>query len=101
MDYEKHKIFSHFLESVVNDNSGQNEGFDGIEELQARFKSLKNENKNLMKRVSAIQIILTNDLLLLFKQKKLINEQMEEARTREKTQLNELKETLYERQREM
>lgn len=54
MDYEKHKIFSHFLESVVNDNSGQNEGFDGIEELQARFKSLKNENKNLMKRVSAL-----------------------------------------------
>ena len=54
MDYEKHKIFSHFLESVVQDTGGENEGFDGIDELQARFKSLKNENKNLMKRVSTI-----------------------------------------------
>ena len=74
MDYEKHKIFSHFLESVVQDTGGENEGFDGIDELQARFKSLKNENKNLMKRVSTHYFhvnfnSLTNDLYFLFVQK--------------------------------
>lgn len=58
MDYEKHKIFQQFLESVVQDTGGENEGFEGIDELQARFKSLKNENKNLMKRVSTTSIYL-------------------------------------------
>lgn len=83
LDFEKHKIFSHFLDAVVNDHSGENEGFDGIEELQSRFKSLKSENKNLQTK------------------KRDINEQMEEARALEKRRLNDLKETLYNKQREM
>lgn len=33
LDYEKHKVFSQFLESVVQDKGGENEGFEGIEEL--------------------------------------------------------------------
>ena len=51
-DYDRHKIFSKFLNDVVQDTGGENEGFEGIEELQARFKSLKNENKNLQNKVS-------------------------------------------------
>jgi len=52
-DLQRHKIFSTFLESVVQDKSGDKEGFSEIEDLQKRFKSLKNENKQLMSRVSA------------------------------------------------
>lgn len=51
-DLERHKIFSNFLESVVQDKSGDKEGFESIADLQNRFKSLKNENKNLLARVS-------------------------------------------------
>ena len=51
-DYKKHEIFSRFLNDVVKDTGGENEGFEGIDELQARFKSLKSENKNLMQKVS-------------------------------------------------
>jgi hypothetical protein len=32
-DLERHRIFTTFLESVVNDKSGNNEAFDSIEEL--------------------------------------------------------------------
>jgi hypothetical protein len=67
----------------VNVQGGENEGFDGISDLQNRFKSLKYENKKLVQR------------------KKAINEDMEKARAKEKTKLNELKDTLYDRQREM
>lgn len=51
-DLQRHRIFSTFLESVVQDKSGDKEGFTGIEDLQDRFTSLKNENKTLMTRVS-------------------------------------------------
>ena len=47
-----HKIFSTFLESVVMDQSGDKEGFSDIDDLKWRFKNLKNENTNLMARVS-------------------------------------------------
>jgi hypothetical protein len=63
---------------VVNDKTGDKEGFVDIVDLQDRFKSLKNENKQLVNR------------------KFLINKDMEEARSREKNKLNELKNTLYE-----
>lgn len=56
-DLDRHKKFSEFLESVVNDKSGDKEGFNDIEDLQNRFKSLKNENKQLMQRVSYILFI--------------------------------------------
>ena len=46
-DLDRHKIFSTFLESVVQDKSGDKEGFKGIADLQNRFKSLKTENKQL------------------------------------------------------
>lgn len=82
-DLQRHRIFSTFLESVVQDKSGDKEGFTGIEDLQDRFTSLKNENKTLMTRKQAI------------------NQEMEEARAREKNKLNELKNTLYEQQRKM
>ena len=45
MDLKRHEKFSEFLESVVKDKSGDKEGFEDIEDLQKRFKSLKNENK--------------------------------------------------------
>jgi hypothetical protein len=32
-DLERHKIFSKFLEDVVNDTSGNNEAFENIEDL--------------------------------------------------------------------
>jgi hypothetical protein len=51
-DLQRHKIFTTFLESVVNDKSGDKEGFVSIQDLQNRFKSLKNENKQLVNRVS-------------------------------------------------
>ena len=44
-DLDRHKIFSNFLQSVVNDKSGDNEGFSEIIDLQNRFISLKDENK--------------------------------------------------------
>jgi hypothetical protein len=40
------------LESVVNHKNGDSKEFEDIEELQKMFKNLKNENENLMKRVS-------------------------------------------------
>ena len=76
-DLKRHEIFSSFLQSVVNDKSGDNEGFSEIIDLQNRFISLKDENKQLMKR------------------KALINQNMEEARAQEKEKLNQLKNTLY------
>jgi len=51
-DLNRHRIFSTFLTSVVEDKSGDKEGFSSISDLQNRFKSLKNENKQLMQRVS-------------------------------------------------
>ena len=57
-DLKRHRIFSTFLESVVQDKSGDKEGFNDIEDLQNRFKSLKNENKQLMARVSVDNHIL-------------------------------------------
>ena len=78
MDLKRHEKFSEFLESVVKDKSGDKEGFEDIEDLQKRFKSLKNENKLLVQRKASI------------------NKEMEEARAREKNKLNELKNTLYE-----
>lgn len=77
-DLDRHKIFSTFLQSVVNDKSGDNEGFNEIIDLQNRFISLKEENKQLMKR------------------KAHINQMMEQARAQEKERLNQLKNTLYE-----
>ena len=53
-DLDRHKIFSTFLQSVVNDKSGDNEGFSEIIDLQNRFISLKDENKQLMKRKAHI-----------------------------------------------
>ena len=44
-DLKRHEIFSTFLQSVVNDKSGDNEGFSEIIDLQNRFISLKDENK--------------------------------------------------------
>ena len=82
-DLDRHKIFSTFLQSVVNDKSGDNEGFSEIIDLQNRFISLKDENKQLMKR------------------KAHINQLMEEARAQEKDKLNQLKNTLYDQQRKM
>lgn len=49
-DLQRHRIFSTFLESVVHDKSGDKEGFNGIDDLQDRFKSLKSENQNLQAR---------------------------------------------------
>jgi hypothetical protein len=46
-DLKRHKIFQSFLEQVIQDKSGDKEGFPDIDELVKRFKSLKNENKQL------------------------------------------------------
>lgn len=42
-----YKKFTNFLQSVVNDKSG--ESFNDITDLQNRFKSLKNENNMLIR----------------------------------------------------
>ena len=62
---------------------GFTEGFTEIIDLQNRFISLKEENKQLILRKAAI------------------NKQMEDARTQEKVKLNDLKNYLYEQQRKM
>ena len=49
-DLKRHKIFSTFLESVVQDKSGDKEGFTDIGDLQDRFRNLKTENNTLMRR---------------------------------------------------
>lgn len=82
-ELERHRIFSQFLEAVVHDKSGDKEGFSDIMDLQNRFKSLKNENQQLLYR------------------KREIEEEMKEAKIREQRQLNELKNNLYEQQRNM
>ena len=52
MELERHKKFNKFLEDVVNiDKQGDNKEFEGINDLQDRFKNLKNENRKLMQRV--------------------------------------------------
>ena len=49
MELERHKKFNKFLEDVVNiDKQGDNKEFEGINDLQDRFKNLKNENRKLM-----------------------------------------------------
>lgn len=63
-DLDRHKIFSDFLNKVVEDKSGDKEGFESIADLQNRFKSLKNENKRLLARVSICFVLLFNRCLL-------------------------------------
>ena len=82
-ELERHRIFSQFLDAVVQDQSGDKEGFSDIMDLQNRFKSLKNENQQLLQR------------------KRQIEEEMKEAKVREQRRLSELKNTLYEQQRNM
>lgn len=54
-ELESHRIFSQFLEAVVQDKSGDKEGFVDILDLQNRFKSLRNENGQLLKRKKQIE----------------------------------------------
>ena len=51
-DLKRHKLFTNFLQAVTNDKSGDNETFAGLEALQNRFTSLKDENLHLKRRVS-------------------------------------------------
>lgn len=51
-DLKRHKIFTSFLQAVIKDKSGENETFTGLEDLQNRFTSLKDENRHLRRRVS-------------------------------------------------
>lgn len=74
---ERHRVFQEFLESVVKDNSGDKEAFVDISDLQDRFRSLKNENDNLLHR------------------KQGLNKEMEDTRKGEKIRLNELNNELY------
>lgn len=80
---KRHDNFTQFLIDVVNMKDGDKEGFESIPDLQNRFKSLKNENKQLRDR------------------KAQINREMEQARQDEKNKLNELNTLLYEKQRKM
>ncbi len=50
-DLKRHQQYNDFLEKVVGDKNGENKEFQDIEELQNRFKNLKNENKKLMHKV--------------------------------------------------
>ena len=47
-DVKRHRIFSAFLETVIEDKRGDFESFVDINDLQDRFKNLKNENTKLM-----------------------------------------------------
>lgn len=77
----QYRKFTNFLQSVVNDKSG--ESFNDITDLQNRFKSLKNENK------------------LLIQQKRKLQYQLDQAKFNEKKRLNNLQNKLYDKQREM
>lgn len=46
----RHDKFTTFLQKVVEMKDGDKEGFESIPDLQNRFKSLKNENKQLLER---------------------------------------------------
>lgn len=46
-DLKRHKIFTGFLQAVIDDKSGDKESFSGLEDLQNRFTSLKDQNKQL------------------------------------------------------
>ena len=80
-DIARHKVFTSFLEDVVKDKTGTSECFSDINDLQGRYKNLKNENKNLIQR------------------KVQINNQMEEIKALEKKKMNELKNQLFEETR--
>ena len=81
-ELERHKKFNDFLEGVVNDKSDSKE-FGQIEDLQTRFINLKSANQKLMEKKQAI------------------NKEMEDARAKEVRKVEELKNALYEKQREM
>ena len=51
-DKKRHEKFTMFLKKVAEMKDGDKEGFENIQELQNRFKSLKNENKKLLDRKS-------------------------------------------------
>lgn len=76
-----YKVFPNFLQAVVNDKSG--ESFSDITDLQNRFKSLKNENN------------------MLIRTKRSLQQQLDQAKVREKKNLNNLQNKLYEKQRDM
>ena len=82
-EFQRHKVFSKFLDSIVNNKSFEGDGFIDVNDVQNRFQSLKNENKDLLQR------------------KKEIERKQREAKEEEQKRLTELKNVLYEQQRNL
>ena len=80
-EIEKHKRFTEFLESVVKDKSATGGDFNSIEDLTARYKNLKEVNKELVN------------------EKTKIGKQGEDLSVNEKVEWNKLEKILYEETR--
>ena len=52
---KEHKIFSKFLNGIVDKSSGQGDAFIDIRDIQDRFQSLKNDNVELLERKKKIE----------------------------------------------
>ena len=52
VELEKHKIYSNFLEDIVNDKNEKE--FEDIDALQNRFRNLRKENQKLQDRKTQI-----------------------------------------------
>lgn len=90
-DLKRHQQYNDFLEKVVGDKNGENKEFQDIEELQNRFKNLKNENEKLVKKVKHFSA-----LTCVRVQKDQINDQMTEERKLEAAKMMELQQRLHE-----
>ena len=83
IELEQHRIFSQFLDQVVEDTSGDKEAFADVGDLHNRFKSLKNENTGLLER------------------KRQLEGELNETKDRERNQIQELKNVLHNEQKRM
>lgn len=52
-ELEKYKIYTDFLEDVINDDK-DNKEFEDIDSLKNRFTNLRNENKKLIEKQNTI-----------------------------------------------
>uniref|UniRef100_A0A7S3JDY4 Uncharacterized protein n=1 Tax=Euplotes harpa TaxID=151035 RepID=A0A7S3JDY4_9SPIT len=81
-ELERYKIYSDFLDKVVNDDK-DNKEFEDIDSLKNRFFNLRKEHKKLVDRQNEI------------------NTQITETKANEKIVMSELQNELYKMQKKM
>ena len=79
----RHKIFTKFLEDVVDDKVEDNKEFEDIDSLKNRFNNLRQENQRLLEQKSKIE------------------RDVDETRRLEQERIQELQKDLYEMQTKM